>query len=159
MAPRLIAWNYATSWMLPDLIACLPLDYALDSSANGGELSRLARLPRAIRLVRLLRLVKLFRFQGWQKKLMRAMAGECSIINVAHASAYSSTSAPLHTAVSLIGSPVYFTPQFTHFTNAPRPPCRAHPPCLPPHVHHLLLGVLDPTHGRGPVVLHRCVAR
>ena len=68
----MIAQKYATSWMIFDIVATLPLDYVLntDSSGRANELTRLARLPRALRLLRLLRLVKLARM-GQSSNVMK----------------------------------------------------------------------------------------
>ncbi|KAG7393200.1 Potassium voltage-gated channel sub H member 5 [Phytophthora pseudosyringae] len=73
---RLIAKRYVASWFLPDVLAFLPLDYFLTttaeigsayqgsvSSSNAQVLSlRLARLVRLLRITKLTRLIKLRHF-------------------------------------------------------------------------------------------------
>ena len=56
---------YLKSWLVPDIVACLPLNLMSDSStSNSNQLARLLRLirlPRMYRLLRLTRMLKLLR--------------------------------------------------------------------------------------------------
>jgi CRP-like cAMP-binding protein len=88
VAPRRIAWNYARTWLVVDLVACLPFDYIpIDNAAGGAEnasdpngnnssqAARLVRIPRVLRLLRLLRLAKLTRVKSIRRHLRELSMG------------------------------------------------------------------------------------
>jgi hypothetical protein len=68
--------NYLKTWMIPDLIACIPFnliesgsgnDSSQQSSSEGGSynnLVRLIRLPRLYRLVRITRIFKMMKMKN-----------------------------------------------------------------------------------------------
>ena len=55
---KVIIKSYLKTWMVPDLIACLPFQVILENERNYNSLIRVAKLPR---LYRMLKLAKLFR--------------------------------------------------------------------------------------------------
>jgi potassium voltage-gated channel Eag-related subfamily H protein 8 len=55
-----ILQNYARGWLAIDLIACIPLNYAISElSRDYNTLIRVARLPRLYRLVKIAKLAKI----------------------------------------------------------------------------------------------------
>mmetsp|Transcript_16211 Transcript_16211/g.23456 ORF Transcript_16211/g.23456 Transcript_16211/m.23456 type:complete len:616 (-) Transcript_16211:47-1894(-) len=62
-----IFMNYLKTWLVPDLLACLPMQLLLQNSKNYSSLIRVARLPRLYRLIKiakLARVVKIVKNKG-----------------------------------------------------------------------------------------------
>lgn len=66
--------NYLKSWMLFDLISCLPTQ-AIFEGSGWGTLLRLSKLPRLYRLVKIVKLVRLFKVLKNRNKVLSCL--EC----------------------------------------------------------------------------------
>lgn len=66
-----ILLTYAKSWLLFDLLACIPMQYLQTSSYN--SLVRLSRLPRLYRLIRMFRLMRMLKVIKHRASAMRYM--------------------------------------------------------------------------------------
>jgi len=65
-----IAKSYLRTWFIVDIMAVLPLDYALRTS-DFNSLARIARLPRLYRLVKMSRLVRMLKIVKDRNKLVK----------------------------------------------------------------------------------------
>jgi hypothetical protein len=59
---KTIIGNYARSWMVLDVIACLPLNYIIEEfNSDYKSLMRVARLPRLYRLIKIAKLARMIK--------------------------------------------------------------------------------------------------
>jgi hypothetical protein len=66
---RQIIRNYAKGWMAIDLLACIPLHYAVSELAKDYQtLIRVARLPRLYRLIKIAKFARVLRDVQRKKK-------------------------------------------------------------------------------------------
>lgn len=72
--------NYATGWMILDLMACFPFSLisliSSGESTNEGKLLKIAKLPRVTRIIRIFRLVKVIKtakFVKWYNETMERL--------------------------------------------------------------------------------------
>lgn len=66
--------NYACGWMIPDIIACIPINYIIDGNKNYNSLIRVARIPRLYRLFKITKLLRLGKVLKHKNKTMRYLS-------------------------------------------------------------------------------------
>ena len=71
---RKILSNYATGWMIPDVVACLPINLLLSQDKHYNSLIRVARLPRLYRLFKMTKLLRLTKVMRGSSPTMRYIA-------------------------------------------------------------------------------------
>ena len=71
---RKILSNYATGWMIPDVVACLPINLLLSQDKHYNSLIRVARLPRLYRLFKMTKLLRLTKVMRGSSSTMRYIA-------------------------------------------------------------------------------------
>ena len=88
-----VAWQYAKTWMILDLVACIPtqlIEGSFEETSQNSEynsllrLLRLPRLYRLIRIVRIFKIVKVFKNQSWFQSTQNFFNGNPGFTRLFH---------------------------------------------------------------------------
>jgi hypothetical protein len=72
---RLIVTHYLKTWMVMDLIACLPFQYIFGADKNYSNVVRVARLPRLYKLIKVTKMMRMLKIFKEQTSLNRHFKG------------------------------------------------------------------------------------
>jgi CRP-like cAMP-binding protein len=76
---KAIVLHYLRTWMLIDLVSCLPFQYILDSGKNYSNAVRVARLPRLYKLVKVTKMMRMLKIFKDRSKLQSYVQGVIQI--------------------------------------------------------------------------------